>query len=365
MWCEFEKALRSYGNLADYYCNLGMFDKAVEYALKILKSQHRLEDVEKLALGIILYCSRYYPIRDEILNRVLSDAERFRELLFYKAQYLFDKDPDEALRICKEIEFEFERKDCLYGLIGNIYFIKGDYDEALKYYRKSLDVSKSDIDRAGTLVNMFRIYFRRKEFDKALNLLEEAEKIFENYGNYRGLILVYVNKGEILLSQNRMDEALRFFKRSLEISRETGNLGYEISALKGIGVIYRFKGEFDRAFETLNDALEKAKLLKYDEGVANILYNMGLLYMDVGRYEDALRKLEESLKVRKGIYGKAKTLMLMGVIKNKLNKKDEALKHLKEAKEIFETLKVPEKEEVEELINLIDAEIKPKQSRNH
>jgi len=85
----------------------------------------------------------------------------------------------------------------------------------------------------------------------------------------------------------------------------------------------------------------------------------------LGRYEDALRKLEESLKVRKEIYGKAKTLMLMGKIKNKLNKKDEALKHLREAKEIFETLKVPEKEEVENLINLIDAEIKPKQNRDH
>jgi len=126
------------------------------------------------------------------------------------------------------------------------------------------------------LANMAGIYFRKGEYQKAIDLLEEALVLSPNYikGRYDlSRILIadgrwdtaaahidylllkndaheeYMNlKGLILLRQKRFEEAIEYFQKSLIAAPRSD------TPLIGLGVAYSLSGDYDRAEMALRQA---------------------------------------------------------------------------------------------------------------
>jgi len=109
--------------------------------------------------------------------------------------------------------------------IGLAYHSKGDYDRALEYYEKALNIGK-------------KIYG------------EEHPNIATNYNN---IGLAYYNKGDY-------DRALEYYKKALNIYKKIygEEHPYIATDYNNIGAAYNSKGDYDRALEYYEKALDIA-----------------------------------------------------------------------------------------------------------
>lgn len=67
-----------------------------------------------------------------------------------------------------------------YNNIGLIYYNKGDYDRAMEYYNKSLNIKERIGDEPGmasTYYNIFLIYETKGNINKAIYYLEKCVEI--------------------------------------------------------------------------------------------------------------------------------------------------------------------------------------------
>ena len=71
-----------------------------------------------------------------------------------------------------------------------------------------------------------------------------------------------------------------------------------------MGVVYKKKGELDKALDMHHKALEirLPALGEHHPSVATSLHNIGLVYDGIGRQSDALNYLNRALRIRRKIY---------------------------------------------------------------
>ncbi|NIM14018.1 MAG: tetratricopeptide repeat protein, partial [Candidatus Aminicenantes bacterium] len=75
------------------------------------------------------------------------------------------------------------------NLLGTIYYVLGEFENALKFLHKSLDGCRKDGDREGegtTLNNISQIFDSRGDYEIALSYLEQSLKIRREIGDKAG-----------------------------------------------------------------------------------------------------------------------------------------------------------------------------------
>ena len=71
--------------------------------------------------------------------------------------------------------------------LGNLAYLRGDYNEAERLYRESLEIKKHLGDKAGlatTLAQLALLEEAKGNIDGALELTKQAEKMFKEIGSH-------------------------------------------------------------------------------------------------------------------------------------------------------------------------------------
>jgi tetratricopeptide (TPR) repeat protein len=98
-----------------------------------------------------------------------------------------------------------------YVLIGNIYRDMSDSKKAVRYYSKAIAVEPaSSID---AYISLAYIYFTTQQTDKAIKTLRRAAGVFPE----KQTAQIHYFLGELLSSQNRVDEAREEYKKVLKL----------------------------------------------------------------------------------------------------------------------------------------------------
>ena len=129
-------------------------------------------------------------------------------------------------------------------------------------------------------------------------LIEEADKLLESGDFEKSLVLysqanyeapgdaeVLFKMGYSLMQQNRLDEALSYYKDALEIEPENAALHQALASL------YRKQGEFASARIHLDRSLE------IDAANPITYYNYGNLLVDMKRFDEAKTMYEKALEL--------------------------------------------------------------------
>tara|TARA_B100001123_G_scaffold393223_1_gene473057 strand:+ start:137 stop:1162 length:1026 start_codon:yes stop_codon:yes gene_type:complete len=150
-----------------------------------------------------------------------------------------------------------------YGLLGQAYYSKGEYDKALEYYEKDLAIGLNSLgaehpDVANTYNNIGSTYDKKGEYDKAIGYFEKCLAIqLKTLGaehpnvatTYNNIGLAYSNKGEY-------DKAIGYYEKSLAIDLKM--LGAEHPSVGityyNIGTIHAKKGDKPKALAYLQKA---------------------------------------------------------------------------------------------------------------
>ena len=94
----------------------------------------------------------------------------------------------------------YETTSRIYNSLGTIVRALGEWDKAMGYHKKSLEISEELGDMFGIAIscgNIGTVYYEKGEWDKALEHQKKSLEIFEELEDMSGIAKTYGNLGEV------------------------------------------------------------------------------------------------------------------------------------------------------------------------
>lgn len=232
---------------------------------------------------------------------------------------------------------------------ADAYFVNGDLNLAFLYYEKS---SRIDPDNARVLYKKGMLFLIKQLYKDAINNFRLAAEKKPGYAPaYEGL-------GQALFFTKQYEDAEKNLKKALQLNpklwKSHNFLGtiYDYQArysyaadeyaaaidirpdegylYNNLGVSYSLLGRYDEAIQAFGRALEKGyrgkrvynnlglslgRIQKYDEALeafkmagdkSKALNNLGFVYLNQGKYEEAFNCFEKSVQLSSSFYDKAR-----------------------------------------------------------
>lgn len=226
----------------------------------------------------------------------------------------------------------------------------GEYQEAIRLYRQALEIYQQDEDwNSIALVynNLGNVYKNLEEYDLALDYQEKSMNIsIEQWGEEDSrLINPYINIGNIRTRLGEFDQAFDQFEKALQLATRTwGNRHPRIvTCYNNMGICYYKMGDVGRSADYFEQALEMDKSIRGEShpAVGGEYNNLGLLYNDQGKYKEALTAFEKALGIYQLAYGKnhnqiAQCYNNIGLVLMNMENYPEAIRYFGNASEVWE-----------------------------
>lgn len=182
-----------------------------------------------------------------------------------------------------------------------------DFPKALLAFQLARQVAERTKDRAGVVESLINIGITTRilgDNQQALNIMQESLHIAEELKDSRLIARSALFMGAIYSYMGDYDAALDYLNRS---TSSPGALNQKdlAHALNNKGVVNMERGNFDEALRDLERALVLREELKDKSEIASSLNNVAICYDDLGYYEQALGYYKKSLKLREELGDKA------------------------------------------------------------
>ena len=209
-----------------------------------------------------------------------------------------------SLEIFKSIQFKTGIAN-MYSNIGAMYDNMGDDSKAIDFNLKSLRISEEIKDqlRIGTSYNNIGSIYTNKEatVDKGLEYFFLALPIFKKIDYLDGVAIVSLNIGEIYQKEKMYDSAIYYFQISIKIYEGTSNAAFPLTHL---GQIYAQKGNFEKAYQYHNAAIEIAKRLDTKKELTESILGLAQTQLKQEKIEEAIQNFNKVLRIAEEINSK-------------------------------------------------------------
>ena len=134
--------------------------------------------------------------------------------------------------------------------LGNAYLSLGEYEKATIYYRKGLEISSAIGDRLGIASkngNLGNAYLSLGEHKKAIMYYQKGLEISSAIGDQSGIACKNVNLGNAYRNLGEYEKAIEFLMKGLKVTVQICDPNMESSSLQTIGLTYfsEAKSKFD------------------------------------------------------------------------------------------------------------------------
>jgi two-component system NarL family sensor kinase len=255
-----------------------------DYEKSLLKSRVALEQAIKnkdnalIANSYLIIASNF----DEL-------TEPLKALHYYNlGLYYVNKTNDNTL------------KNQFYNNLGNIYcFDKKQYDKGIFYYKKSLQLSQTVLDRKQiflTKLNITWAYFDIEKFVEGFSYLRYIDKYQSIDGNDSTIVALNMLNGMYYSFINNVDKATFYFEKAIKlgtIGNEKSDLSYSyLEYSKFLSKINQPKKAYDNLmlyYKITNELNIEEKLIK-----ANVIG----VNLEIDHYKREIDKIETTYKIK-------------------------------------------------------------------
>ena len=244
--------------------------------------------------------------KKELANPQAAEMGRILNATAYVEREMghFDKSLEcdmEALELFQRLGGLEKDVSSVLNSIGSGYWRKGDFDKALEYYAKALAINERlGLERkmAAQYTNMGNIYGDRGDYVKCIESYNKALKFFQNTADVRAMAIISNNLGICYADTGEMEKAQEFYNRSIAIYKRLGDVRMLSSTYANLGIVFYYMGEVDRAIEHLLEAIDVAES-RGGEAVyiAAHLTNLGVVLLERGESERARQYQERARKM--------------------------------------------------------------------
>lgn len=137
--------------------------------------------------------------------------------------------------------------------------------------------AKDDPNNPDNYIQLGYTYFQKQKYDQAISCYQKALALDDK--NYQA----HYNLGLAFDASGKKDRAIQEFQKAINIAPKAQ------PAHLSLGMLYLAKGTYDKAESELNKAYEA------NPGDAQLLYNLGLAKEKLGKKDDAIQAYQASL----------------------------------------------------------------------
>jgi PAS domain S-box-containing protein len=178
--------------------------------------------------------------------------------------------------------------------IGHLYNNRQLYYLALKYYYKALEyaeLSNDDFAAGWVISNIAFTYSDQGNLDSALHYLERYQKIKQKSRNIIELADSYTYFARVYEAFGKHNEALKAYKKSIELEKEVCTEPILFYKIQAIGRIYMKMGNYESAQKHLDESILLAQNDKYDQYQSK--KSLFLDYAELSLLQDSLDKAKK------------------------------------------------------------------------
>jgi len=191
--------------------------------------------------------------------------------------------PEEALSL-SNVGFSFFR-------LGDFKAAHRHTEESLRTFRR-LALVRGQLLASGNLGATLHLMGKRQEAERALAFCDSLLGIFKHKPQ---LAETRIRQGELALTRGEVGRAESMFCDALEVAREIGAKGFELSALEGLAETARQVDDLTHAVQYLDQALEL-----YESGAeldfpVRLWYRAALIAEAVGEVENHTHRLNRAM----------------------------------------------------------------------
>ncbi|MFX0117015.1 MAG: tetratricopeptide repeat protein [Candidatus Hodarchaeota archaeon] len=272
-------------NIAIANKRLGAYDQANEHYLRTISLTREINDLS--------LCSTFMRNYSELL-RERGDNESARSYL------------DEALRLRKSAD-DLLGIASLLGDLGDLSYHCGDVEEAIHFYRNSLQIDENSGSQAGSinrLVQYIRVLVDAELMLEAKQILQKAKSLSTHHRSLIEIGWVNFARGYYAKAENNVDKARNSLKAAHRIATKVQDpeliflinlLLIEIRLEAGSGQVD--KGQIEQAYRYIAEAQEVARSSGRFVGLVDFLLIEALLLGLQFRFDDALERVQEAITI--------------------------------------------------------------------
>ncbi len=189
-----------------------------------------------------------------------------------------------------------------------------DYDEAIKHFRKALELNSQHENALAAITNVAKMSFNDGNKCYKLRDLDCAiEKYLKVVEIDPGFYQAYYQLGVIAAKQGNYDEAISKYRAALEKNPEFYKGWFAVA------LVQKRQGDVDGAMESLQ------KVVDIHPGYAKAYGTMGEIYYDQKKYDEAASVLQTAIQVDPSC---DKGYLTLGMVYIELNEYDKAVQNL-------------------------------------
>jgi class 3 adenylate cyclase/tetratricopeptide (TPR) repeat protein len=204
--------------------------------------------------------------------------------------------------------------------LGNVSFLAGKREDALTYYRQSLEIYQRLEDSAGLAnihSNLGGVYRRMGRWDDALRENAASLQLRQRMGDPWGIGTIHNNIGEVHRTRGEFASAIAAYERAIEVWQPIGYSAGVALALTGLGAALTESGDPARGREVLRDADERWKKLgstTYLPDLYRFIASAELALGDLDAAAVAAERSLESARAASAMHQEAMTSRVLGEI---------------------------------------------------
>jgi tetratricopeptide (TPR) repeat protein len=247
-------------------------------------------------------------LTDSIRDETYPDEEGWLRLATVLLKLGQPEKAEQVYEVLLEQTTNETKRGGIYCLLGRAKYSRAEYEEAITFYEKSLEIYKKTLppnhtNFAASYSNIGVVYENMGEYSKALSYYEKDLEISRTSlpSNHPDLAASYTNIGNVYVSMGEYSKALSSHEKALEIRQQSLPSNHpDVGASHGnIGEVYRKMGEYSKALSCGQKAIEifRDSLPSNHPCFAESYNNIGLLYENMGEYAKARSFFENAVNI--------------------------------------------------------------------
>jgi tetratricopeptide (TPR) repeat protein len=267
--------VRLYEEAASLYMHTGDNMLAIYASEKALRLAERLGDMR--------CASRAHGIFGRVFGRI-GDSAKARENLEKSVELARGSDHSETIRALLTLGYHLEVSEA-------------DYDEAGRAYSEALRLA----ERTGDLPSLVELHSAlallaayRADWDEAARSTEASVEIAEREGLIGKLSSPYGLRGLLRWREGALEDAERAYRRAQELAEQVGWSEIQFSALFGLALVLRDRGDQAAAVAALDRALDVCERAGLVAQSVQVMATRAVILALAGRMGDAAEAAAEA-----------------------------------------------------------------------
>ncbi len=257
--------------------DLDMARETAERARKMLEEENSTSTVVygyvKNILGLIEFAGGNWQRSREILEEAVAIGESLQ-----------------SERLCKTASMN----------LGNTLWKLGEWDTALQYFRKNLELSESEgdlWDLVTSYSNVGVVEYGRGNFQLAAEYFEKSVRIDEKIGAVEHEALARENLADTLEMLGRWNEALEQYQKCISLEGFDETRALRLSVYVPLARLTKKRGDIAKAMEYAQKAMAAGERARDEDLIAEAAYVLASIEDERGNLEESEKYLNRAMQI--------------------------------------------------------------------